>query len=118
MQTTLQENGVPFIKNFTATRSHHPQSEDIFVHLGRVDNSLLDCINLAEDTLNAKEYDAPEPKFNQDFDEFMRGLDNPDPLNPNYIHINPEFLNPIDDREFIGYINSLDNPDNFDDLDD
>jgi len=48
----------------------------------------------------------------------MRGLDNPDPLNPNYIHINPEFLNPIDDREFIGYINSLDNPDNFDDLDD
>ena len=46
----------------------------------------------------------------------MSGLDNTDPLNSDYIHINPEFLDPTDDREFIDYINSLD--DNFDDLDD
>ena len=40
------------------------------------------------------------------------------PLDPDHIKINPEFLNLVHDREFIFYINSWDNPDNFDDLDD
>jgi len=71
---------------------------------------------VAEDTLNAKEYDSSEEKFNQDFDVFMNGLDHP--LDTDHIEINPESLDPVDDREFIDYINSRDNPNNFDDLDD
>ena len=52
-QTTLDEYGVPYFKNRPVTRSHNPQSDDIFAHLDRVDNTLLDCIKLAENTLNA-----------------------------------------------------------------
>ena len=79
---------------------------------------MLEHINLAENTLDAKECDAPEAKFNQDFDRFMSGIDNTDSLNCEYIQINPEFLNPNDDRKFINYLNSQDNPDDFDNLDD
>ena len=111
-KTTLVENDVPFVSNSTVARSCLPQPEDIFAHLDRMDNSLLDCINLVEDTLNAKEHDTSEEKFNQDFDGFMSRLNNPEPLNPDYIQINPKFLDPTDDPEFIDYINSLDNPDN------
>ena len=117
-QNTLGENAVSIIENPRLTKPRYPQPNDFFAHLDRVDNSLLECINLAENTLNAKEHDAPKAKFNQDFDSLMSGLDNTDPLNSDYIQINPEFLDLNDDREFIDYINSLDNPDNFDDLDD
>jgi len=68
--------------------------------------------------LNAKEHDTPEAKLNKEFDNFMSGLDNTDPLNSESIMINREFLDPNDDREFIDYLNSLNNPDDFDDLDD
>ena len=80
-----------------AARSRHPQPDDIFTHLDRVDNSLLECINRAENTMNAKEHDAPAAKFNQYFDNFMSGLNNTDPLNSDYIQINPKFLDPNDD---------------------
>ena len=83
-----------------------------------MDHSLLECINQAENTLNAKEHDTPEEKLNQDFDSFMSGLYNTDLLNVDFIQINLEFLDPNNDREFIDYLNSLDNPDNFNDLDD
>ena len=83
-----------------------------------MDHSLLECINQAENTLNAKEHDTPEAKLNQDFDSFMSGLYNTDLLNVDFIQIKLEFLDPNNDREFIDYLNSLDNPDNFDDLDD
>ena len=68
--------------------------------------------------MNAKEHDTPEEKFNKDFDDLMSGLDNTDPLNSEPIRIYPEFLDPSNDREFINYANSLDNQDEFDDLDD
>ena len=115
-QTTLDEYGVPYFKNRPVTRSHNPQSDDIFAHLDRVDNTLLDCIKLAENTLNAQEYDTPEARLNQDFDKFINGLKHPCPLD--HIEITPEFLNPDDDREFINYLNSLDHLDTLDDLDD
>jgi len=67
--------------------------------------------------LNAKEHDAPKAKFNQDFDNFMSGLDNIDPLDSEFIQIDLEFLDPNDDQELIDY-HSLDIPDEFDDLDD
>jgi len=67
--------------------------------------------------LNAKEHDAPKAKFNQDFDNFMSGLDNTDPLDSEFIQIDLEFLDPNDDQELIDY-HSLDIPDEFDDLDD
>ena len=111
-QANLEQSGVPFVTSSTAARSHHPQPDDIFTHLDRVDNSLLECINLDENTLKAKEHDAPAAKFNQYFDNFMSGLNNTDPLNSDYIQINPKFLDPNDDREFIDYLNNLDNPDN------
>ena len=34
------------------------------------------------------------------------------------VQINPEFLDPNNDREFINFINNLDLPDEFDDLED
>jgi hypothetical protein len=52
-----------------------------------VDHSLLECINQAENTLNAKEHDTPEAKLNQDFDSFMSGLYNTDLLNVDFIQI-------------------------------
>jgi len=40
-QTTLDNYGIPYVKkNFTTTRSHNPQSDDIFVHLYRVNNTV------------------------------------------------------------------------------
>ena len=48
----------------------------------------------------------------------MSRLNNPEPLNPDYIQINPKFLDRTDDPEFIDYINNIDNPSNFDDFDD
>ena len=83
-----------------------------------MDNSLLECIILAKKTLNAKERDTPKVKFNKDFDDIMSGLDNPDLLNSEPIQINPKFLDQRDVWEFIDYLNSLDNPHEFDDLDD
>jgi hypothetical protein len=77
---------------------------------------LLDCIKLSEYTLRAKEYDSPEEKFNQDFDEFISRLEHM-PRNDR-IEINPESLDLVNDQELIDYINSLDSPDGFDDLDD
>ena len=50
----------------------------------------------------------PEAKFNKDFDDFMNGLE---PLGSGPIQINPEFLDPNDDREFINYLNNLETPD-------
>ena len=67
--------------------------------------------------MNAKEHDAPKAKFNQDFDNFMSGLDNTDPLDSEFIQIDLEFLDLNDVQEFIDY-HSLDIPDEFDDLDD
>ena len=113
-----RRNAASIAGNPRTTRPCYPRLDDLVAQLDRVDNSLLDCINLAENTVNTKEHDAPEAKFNQDFDSLMSGLDNTDPLNSDYIQINPEFLDLNDDREFIDYLNSLDNPDNFDDLDD
>ena len=71
-QTTLDEYGVPYVKNRPATKLHNPQSDDIFAHLDRVDSTLLDCIKLAENTLKAKEYNTPEARPNQDFDELTK----------------------------------------------
>ena len=45
----------------------------------------------------------------------MGGLE---PLDSEPIHINPEFLDPNNDREFIDYLNNLENPDEFNDLED
>ena len=41
---------------------------------------MLDCIKQATNTLNAKEYNTLEVRFNQDFDEFMNVLEHPDSL--------------------------------------
>jgi len=71
---------------------------------GSVTNTFLDCIKIAEDTLNANEYDTPEAKFNQDFNEFMTGLEHPNSVDPDHIEIKPELLDPVDDQEFIDYI--------------
>ena len=57
------------------TKSCGHLSDDIFTHLDRIDNTLLACIKLSEDTLNAKEYDSHEVKFNHDFNEFMSRLE-------------------------------------------
>ena len=62
-------------------RTHYPRPDELFAQLDRVDNSLLECINLAENTLNAKEHDSPEAKLNQEFYSFMSRLDNTDLLN-------------------------------------
>ena len=74
-QSTLDECGVPRVKSPTTTKSCGHLSDDIFTHLDRIDNTLLACIKLSEDTLNAKEYDSPEVKFNHDFNEFMIRLE-------------------------------------------
>jgi len=67
-------------------------------------------------TLNAKEHEAPEAKFSKDFDNFMGGLNGTDLLDSEPIQINPEFLNPNDNREFINYLNNLETLDEFDNL--
>ena len=45
----------------------------------------------------------------------MNGLE---PLGSGPIQINPEFLDPNDDREFINYLNNLETLDEFNDLED
>ena len=62
---------------------------------------------------NAREQDTLEAKFNKEFDEFMNGLE---PLSSGPMQINPKFLDPNDNREFINYLNNLDTPNEFDDL--
>ena len=57
--------------------------------------------------------DTPKEKFNKDFDDFMGGLE---PLDSEPIQINLEFLDPNDDREFINYLNNLETPNEFDNL--
>ena len=58
-------------------------SDDILACLDQVDHSLLDCNKLTEKTLNyddATEYNTPEARFNYNLDEFMYGLDHPNPF--------------------------------------
>ena len=50
-----------------------PLSDNLLGQIDRVDGSLLECLNLALKTLNAKEHDTPEAKFNKDFNNFMGG---------------------------------------------
>ena len=66
-------------------RDSRPQTTSIFAGLDRIDHSLLDCIKLAEDTLDhgdAKEYNTLEARFNLNFDESMNVLNHPDPFDP------------------------------------
>ena len=88
--------------------------DNIFAGLDRVDHySILDCIKLAEDTLNyndAKEYNIPEARFNSDFDEFMNGLDHTDSFDSNHIENTPQFLDSTNDKEFMNYLDKLDYP--------
>ena len=86
---------------------------DLLDQVNRVEETLLECISLAESTLNAKEQDTFEAKFNKGFDNFMNGLE---PLALESIQINLEFLYPNDDREFINYLNNFETPDKFDGL--
>ena len=79
-QNTLGENLASSAAKPRTMRSHYPRPDDLIGQIDRVDKSLLECINLAERMLNAKKHDAPEAKFNKDFDNFMSGLDNTDPL--------------------------------------
>ena len=86
------------------TRLHYPSPNDLLCQVDWVDETLLECINLAESTLNAEEQNTPKAKFNKEFDDCMKGLE---PLGSGPIQINLEFLDPNDDREFINYLNNL-----------
>ena len=112
-ESTLGKDRASSTAKHRITRLHYPLSDDLLCQVDRVDDSLLECLNLAEKTMNAKEHEAPEAKFNKDFDDFMGGLK---PLDSEPIQINPEFLDPNNNREFINYLNNLETPDEFDDL--
>ena len=45
-------------------------------------------------------------------------MDSLEPLDSGPVQINPKFRDPDNDREFINYLNNLDLPDEFDDLED
>ena len=70
-ESTLGKDRASSIAKPRITRLYYPLSDDLHSQVDRVDDSLLECINLAEKTLNAKEHEAPEAKFNMDFDNYI-----------------------------------------------
>ena len=101
-QSVSHENNTSHVATTTSLKPLEKSTDDIFTHLDRIDNTLLDCIKLSEDTLRATEHDSLEAKFNQDFDDFMSSLEQL-PTGKN-ISSNDDHHNKVRDQDLADYI--------------
>jgi hypothetical protein len=111
------------------TNTHGARTGDMFSWIDRVDSSLVDCINVAENTLQHKEQDligkscGKLRKANPPLERMGPTLSGkPQDPSPKPIHKwTPEptdISDPLFNQDFDDFIESLDNLEPYDDLED